>query len=120
MHWELRVHDWRDRAIHMIFVAQQTVLARFAGGMTRLAEILFYFTEIGRKNFRIALFVALQIGAVFFEVVACQTPAIFQGAEVRLMDESRKALLFPLGRGLREIDDPPLALEVVNAVALRA
>jgi hypothetical protein len=44
--WEFRAYDWRDDAIHMVFVAEQTVLARHAGGVTGLAEILFHITEI--------------------------------------------------------------------------
>ena len=77
----------------MIFVAQQTVLTRHAAGVTRLAEILFHRTEIGREILRIALLVALQIGAAFLKVMAGQTAAIFQDAEMRLMDERREASL---------------------------
>src|SRR5262245_2155334 len=43
---ECCVHDWRHHAVHMISVAQQTVLARQAAGVTALAKILFYRTEV--------------------------------------------------------------------------
>ena len=56
---ECCVHDWRHHAVHMISVAQQTVLARQAAGVTALAEILFYRTEVRYEIFRIALLVAL-------------------------------------------------------------
>ena len=51
LNWEFRVHDGRGHAIHMIFVAQQTVLTRHAAGVTGLAEILFHRAEIGRRKF---------------------------------------------------------------------
>ena len=76
MSWESRVHDWRDRAIHMILVAQQTVLTRLAAGVTGLAEILFHRTEIGHESLGIALLVALEVGAAFFKVMAGQTTAV--------------------------------------------
>ena len=124
---ELRVHDWRDHAIHMILVAQQAVLARHGAGVTGLAEILFHLTEIGHETLRIALLVALEVGAAFFKAVAGQTAAIlqdarpiFHDAEVRLMDEIREASPLALDRGRREIDQPPLALDFVDAVAFRA
>ena len=60
----------------MILVAQQTVLTRHAAGVAGLAEILFHRTEIGHEVLRIALLVALQIGAAFFKVMAGQTTAI--------------------------------------------
>jgi hypothetical protein len=60
----------------MIFVAQQTVLARHAAGVTALAEILFHRAKIGHEILRTALLVALQVGAAFFEVMAGQTTAI--------------------------------------------
>ena len=104
----------------MIFVAQQTVLTRHAAGVTGLAEILFHRTEIGHEIFRIALLVALQIGAAFFKVMAGQTTAILQDAEMRLMDEIREASLFALDRRRGEIDEPPLAPDIVDAVAFRA
>ena len=88
--------------------------------MTGLAEILFHLTEIGHEILRIALLVALQIGAGFFKVMASQTTAILQDAEVRLMDESREASLFALDRRRREIDDPSFAPDIVDAVALGA
>ena len=120
MHWDLGVHDWRNHPVHMIFVAFETVLARHAAPVTSLAEILFHPAEIRCENLWIALLVALQIGAAFFEVMAGQTAAIFQCAEMRFMDELREASPFRLGRRLREIDEPPLALDIVNAVAFRA
>jgi hypothetical protein len=113
----------------MIFVAQQTVLTRRALVVTGLAEALFCLTEIGDEILRIASFVALQIRGVSFKVMAGQTTAIFQDAnaltyanrlEVRLMDEIREASLFALDRKRGEIDDPPFAPDVVNAVAFRA
>ena len=113
----------------MIFVAQQAVLTRRAAVVTGLAEILFHLTEIGREILRIALLVALQIGAVFFKVMAGQTTAILQDAyaltypdrlEMRLMDEIREASLLALDRWRGEIDYPPFALDIVNAVASRA
>ena len=105
LHWDFRVHDRRVHAIHMIFVAQETVLTRRAAVVTGLAEILFHFAEIGYEALRIALLVALQIGAAFFKAMAGQTPAIFQDAdaltytdrlEMRLMNEIREASLFAL------------------------
>ena len=113
----------------MIFVAQKAVLARRAVVVTRLAEILFHLTEIGHEILRIALLVALQIGAGFFKVMAGQTTAILQDAyaltypdrlEVRLMDEIREVSPFAVDRRRGEIDDPPFALDSVNAVAFRA
>ena len=113
----------------MIFVAQQAVLTRCAAVVTGLAEILFHLTEIGHEILRIALLVALQIGAGFFKVMAGQTTAILQDAyaltypdrlEVRLVDEIREASSFAVDRRRGEIDDPPFALDIVNAVAFRA
>src|SRR3970282_1534815 len=101
----------------MIFVAQQTVLTRHAAGVTGLAEILFHRTEIGHEILPIALLVALEIRAAFFKVMAGQTTAILQDAEMRFMDETREASLFALDRRRREIDYPPFALDIVNAVA---
>jgi hypothetical protein len=88
--------------------------------VTALAEILFHRTEVGREILRIALLVALQIGATFFKVMAGQTTAILQDAEMRLMDEIREASLFALDRKREEIDYPPFALDIVNAVAFCA
>ena len=113
----------------MIFVAKQTVLARCAAVVTGLAEILFHLTEIGHEILRIALLVALQIGAGFFKVMAGQTTAILQDAyaltypdclEMRLMDEIREASQFALDRKRGEIDHPSFALDIVNAVAFGA
>jgi hypothetical protein len=95
-------------------------LTRHAAGVTGLAEILFHRTEIGHEIFRIALLVALQIGATFFKVMAGQTTAILQDAEMRLMDEIREASLFALDRRRGEIDEPPLAPDIVDAVTFRA
>ena len=94
MHWDFRVHDWRDYAIHMIFVAEQTVLASHAALVTTLAEILFYAAEVRSENMRISLLVALQIGAAFFEIMAGQTTAISRCTEMRFMDERREASTF--------------------------
>ena len=106
----------------MIFVAQQTVLTRHASGVTGLAEILFHSTEIGHEIFRIALLVALQIGAAFFKVMAGQTTAILQDAEMRLMDEIRETSLRRLDPDLErgKINQPPLAPDIVDAVTFRA
>jgi hypothetical protein len=113
----------------MVFVAEQTILTRRAGVVAGLAEILLHLTEIGREISRIALLVALQIGAALFEAMARQTTVILQNAdaltnpdrlEMRLMDEIREAPLFALDRRRGEIDDSPLAPEFVNAVAFRA
>ena len=80
-------------------------MTRRAVVVTGLAEILFHLTEIGHEILRIALLVALQIGGVFFKVMAGQTTAIFQDPyaltytdrlEMRLMDEIREAPLFAL------------------------
>src|SRR5215470_16458353 len=70
--WDSRVDDWRDDPIHMILVAQQTILTRHAAGVTALAELLFHRTKIGHEKLRIALLVALQIGAASFKIVAGQ------------------------------------------------
>ena len=104
----------------MIFVAQQAILTSHAAGVTGLAEILFHRAEVGHEGCRIALFVALQIRAAFFKAMAGQTTATLQDAEMRLMDEIREASLFALDRRRGEIDDPPFALDIVNAVAFRA
>ena len=113
----------------MIFVAQEAVLTRRAAGVTGLAEILFYRAEIGNEILRIALLVALEIGAAFFKVMAGQTTPIFQEAyaltypdclEMRLMDEIREASLFALDGKRGEIDHPSFALDIVNAVAFGA
>ena len=74
--WDLRVHDWRVHAIHMIFVAQQAVLTRRTAVVTGLAQILFHRTEIGHEILRIALLVALQIGRTFFKDMAGETTAL--------------------------------------------
>ena len=111
----------------MILVAQQTVLARHAAGVAGLAEILFHRAEIGHEIFRIALLVALEVRAAFFKAMAGQTAAIlqragatFDDAEVGLMDEIREASPLALDRRRREIDDPPFALDIVDAVTFRA
>ena len=102
-------------------------MTRRAAGVTGLAEILFHRTEIGHEILRIALLVALQIGAALLKAMAGKTAAIllpagaiFHGAEVRLVDEVREASPLALDRRRREIDDPPFALDIVNAVAFRA
>ena len=115
---DFRIDDWRDDAIHMILVAQQTVLARHAAGVTALTELFFHPTKIGHEISRIALLIALQIGPVFFKAVAGQTTAIFQDTEMRLMHEIREASHFALDRG--EIDQPPPAPDLVDAVTFRA
>src|SRR5262245_12162605 len=94
--WDSRVYDWRDYALHMIFVAQQTVLTRHAAGVTGLAAILFHRTKIGHEILRIAPLVALQIRAVFFKVMAGQTTTILQDTEMRLVHEIRETFLFAL------------------------
>src|SRR5690242_3156762 len=104
--WDFGVYDWRDYAIHMIFVAQQTVLARHAAGVTALAEILFHRAKVGHEILRIALLVALQVGAAFFEIVAGQAAAILHDAEMRPVDEVREASLLGLDRRRREINKP--------------
>ena len=104
----------------MIFVAQLTVLTRHAAGVAGLAELLFHPTKIGHEILRIALLVALQIGAAFLEVMAGQTTAILQDAEMRLMHEIREASLFVLDRRRGEIDEPPLAPDLIDAVTFRA
>ena len=127
--WDSRVHDWRDHAIHMIIVAQETVLTRRAAVVTGLTEILFHITEIRYEILWIASLVALQIGKGLFEVMAGQTTAIFQDAyaltypdrlKMRLMNKIREASPFALGRKRGEIDHPPFARDSVDAVALRA
>ena len=57
----------------MIFVAQQAVLACHAAAVTGLAEVLFHRTEIGCEILRIALLVALQIGAGLLKGMATLT-----------------------------------------------
>jgi hypothetical protein len=88
--------------------------------VARLAEILFYGAEIGHERSRITLLVALQIGAILFEVVASQATAIVQDSEMRLMDKIREAPEFAFDRRWREIDDPAFARDLVDAVAFRA
>jgi len=104
----------------MIFVAQQAVLTRRAAGVTGLAEFLFHFAEIGYEVFRISLLVALQIGTTLLNIVAGQTAAIFQHAEMRFMDEIREASLFRLDFWRGEIDQSASTLEIVDAMAFRA
>ena len=120
LNWDFRVHDGRGYAIHMIFVAQETILTCHAAGVAGLAEFLFHRAKTGHEILRIALLVALQIGAAFFKVMAGQTTTILQDAEMRLMDEIREASLFRLDLWRREIDDPATAPDIVNAVAFRA
>jgi hypothetical protein len=118
--WDSRVHDWRDHATHMILVAKQAVLTRRAGSVTGLAEFFLHRTKVGHEVLRIALLVALQIGAALLEVMAGQATAVLQNAEMRLMDEIREVSLLARHRRRREIDEPPLAPDVVDAVAFRA
>ena len=70
MHRNFRINDRRDHAIHMILVTGEAVLAHFFGGVTALAKVLAHGPKIGGKVMRIALLVALQIGAVLFKVMA--------------------------------------------------
>jgi len=95
-------------------------LACHAAGVTGLAKVLFHRTEIGREISRIALLVALQIGAALLKGMAGQTPAIFHDAKVRLMDKIREASLFALNRWRGEIDEPALPPDIVDAVTFRA
>src|SRR5690606_13075738 len=120
--WDFRLNDRRDDVIHMILVAQQAVLTRHVAGMAGLAELFFHCTEIGCESLRISLFVAFQIRATLLEVMAGQATAIpvFQGAEMRLMDEFCEAALLALERGWGEIDDTPFARDVIDTVTFRA
>ena len=95
-------------------------MTRHAAGVTGLTKILFHYTKIGYEIFRIALLVALQIGAAFLKIMAGETTAILQDAEMRLMDESREASLLALGRRRGEIDKSPLAPDIVDTVTFRA
>jgi hypothetical protein len=95
-------------------------LTRHAAGVACLAEILFHRTEIGHESFWIALLVVLQIGPVLLKVMAGQTTTVLHDAEMRLMDEICEASLFALDRRRREIDEPPLAPDIVDAVTFRA
>ena len=97
-------------------------MARHAAGMAALAEFFFHRTEIGRKSVRIALFVALQIGAAFLKIMAVQTTTILglQGAEMRLMDKFREAALLALDRRSGEIDGTAFAWNIIDAVAFCA
>ena len=104
----------------MIFVAQQTVLTGPAAGVAGLAQLFFHGPEVGDEFFRIALLVALQIGAAFFKVMAGQATAILQHAEMRLMDEIREPPQLCLDLGWGEIDEPSLAPDTVDAMAFRA
>jgi hypothetical protein len=124
-----RFHHGRDYTIHMIFVAKQTVLTRRAAAVAGLAKVLFHSIEIGHESLRIALFETFQIEAAFCKGMTSQTAKILQYAcaltdphrlEMRLMDEIREPSLFAFGRTGREIDEPPFAFEIVDAVAFRA
>jgi hypothetical protein len=84
------------------------------------AELLFHRTKIGHEILRIALLVALQIGAASFKVMAGQTTAILHDAEMRSVDEIREASLFALDRRRGEIDEPPFTPAIVDAVTFRA
>ena len=88
--------------------------------MAGLTEILCHRPEIGHEILRTALLVARKIGAILFKVVAGQTTAALQHAEMRLMDEIREASQLALDRRRREIDDPAFARDVVDAVTFRA
>src|SRR5215813_4753703 len=103
--WDPCIYDRREYTVHMIFVTQQTVLTRHAAGVTGLAKFLLHRAKIRHETLRIALLVALQIGATFFKVMAGQTTAILQDAEMRLVDEIREASLFALNRRPGEIDE---------------
>ena len=112
----------------MIFVAQQTILARRAAVVTGLAEILLDRAEVRREISRIALLIALEIGSALFKNVTGQTSAIFNDAypltdpnrlKMRLMNEVREASSFVLDRKGGEIDHAPFAPEIVDAVAFR-
>jgi len=93
-----RVDGRCDHAVHMIVVAQQTVLSRFRAGVTRLAEVFFYFTEVGHEGERVAFLVTLEVRASLFEVVARQTTAIIHNAEMGLVDEMCELALFGVDR----------------------
>src|SRR5262245_60757433 len=80
--WYSRVHDRRYHAVHMILVAEHTILPRHAGGVTGLAQILFHLTKVRCEALRIGLLIALQIGSPLFKLMAGQTPPIFHDAEV--------------------------------------
>ena len=116
----LGARDRRHHVIHMILVTKQTVLTRHVAAVARLAAILFHRTEFGCEIMRIVLLIALQIRASFFKVMASQTTVISDDAEMRLVDETREASPCHCDGERREIDDPSFALEVVDAVALRA
>ena len=92
--WNLRAHGWHGRAIDVVLVAQQAVLTRHTAGMTGLAELLLHRGEVGNEDFRIALLIALQIGAVFPEVVTGQASAMLEHTEMGLVDETCEASLF--------------------------
>src|SRR5215510_3293675 len=117
---DCRIHDGRDHAVHMIFVAQETVLPRHAAGVAGLAEIFFHRAEIGHEAARIALRIALQIGAPLLKVMTGEAATMFQDAEMRFVDKSRKASLHGGGLGRREIDEPPPALDRIDAMTFRA
>src|SRR5262245_13420868 len=116
---DFRVDDWRDDAVHMVFVAQETVLTRHAAGVTALAEFLFNSAKIRHEKLRIALLVALQIGAASFKGMAGEATAILHDAEMRPVDEIRETSLFALDRGLSEVDEPSPAPTIVDAVTFR-
>lgn len=120
MRWNFRLHDWRYDAVHVILVAHDAILTGHAGGVARRAESLFHRAEIRREALRIALLVALQIGAIFFKAMAGQTTACLQDAEMRLMNETGEAPLPALERRRGEIDEPAFVRNIVDAVALRA
>jgi hypothetical protein len=94
-----------------------------------LAEILFHSSKIGHEILRIALLVAFQIRGAFFKDMARQATVILQDAnaltypdrlEVRLMDKICEASSFAGDRRRGEIDHPPFAPDIVDAVAFRA
>jgi hypothetical protein len=104
----------------MIFVAEQAVLTRCYRGVAGLAEFFFHRTETGNEILRIALLVALQIGPALLKVMAGQAAATVQDAEMRLMDEIREASLLRLEPGRGKVDQPPSALDIIDAMAFRA
>jgi hypothetical protein len=106
--------------MQMVRMAREAILARHGFRVARLAGFLFDRGEIGDEIERIALLIGFQVGATFLQGMAGEAAATVHDAQMRLMDEIREASPFALDRRRGEIDHPPFALEVVNAVAFRA
>ena len=59
--------------------------------MASLAEFLFDRAKVRHVNLRVAVLIAFQVGAAFFQAMTGQAAAVIHDAEMRFMDEMREA-----------------------------